>query len=597
MSSTLIQQVLKRAHQHQQAGRMAEAEKLYRQVLAQAADNDEALHGLAGIAFAAGRPDASIGLLHQAIAVRPGAANYHFNLGRVLLKVGRHESAVAAFDQALALRPDFAEAHNERGIAVANLGRIDDSVAAFSRALALRPEYVEAHNNLGIALTNKGKFDDAIASCRRAIALRPTYAEAFNNLCVALKNAGSFEEACAAGRQAITLNPQMAEGWSNLGLALRGAWKYEDAIAAFRRAVGLWPKSAQMHVNLGVALHEIGRSYEAADCCRAAMAVHPDFPMAHWNLSLIYLQQGDYARGWVEHEWRWQAYIDRMPPRDFAQPRWDGADLSGRRILLHVEQGFGDAIQFARFVPMVAARNGRIVLECQSSLGRLFAGQTWAGVERVVGQGDDLGEFDVHCPLVSLPLAFGTTLATIPAEMPYLRAESGVVDRWRERLRTGSARLNVGLVWAGKTIPDPRRTIGLAGLGPLAEVADVRFVSLQKGGGSEEAQRPPSGMEWVDWTAELTDFADTAALMEALDVVITIDTAAAHLAGALGKRAWVLLPYSPDWRWLRSGETSPWYPTMRLFRQRVFGDWSAPIAEVVEALRSLDMSSGEVGGA
>ena len=302
------------------------------------------------------------------------------------------------------------------------------------------------------------------------------------------------------------------------------------------------------------------------------------------------LTRGEFIPGWDEYEWRWRCKDFALFRRNFPQPQWDGSDLSGHTILLHTEQGFGDALQFIRYLPLVTQRGGRIIIQCQAELQRLF--QIMAGDCPVMARGQPLPAFDVHCPLLSLPRVFGTTLGTIPRQVPYLHAAHAMVENWRERLAVDAGSLNVGLAWAGHPafkgdrLRSPRH---LSLLAPLVKIRKARFVSLQKGEASNQTRNPPEGMNLVDWTEELKDFADTAALIANLDLVISSDTAVVHLAGAMGKPVWVLLPFAPDWRWLLEREDSPWYPTMRLFRQPAIGDWDSVMQKVVDALAKLSL--------
>jgi hypothetical protein len=312
-----------------------------------------------------------------------------------------------------------------------------------------------------------------------------------------------------------------------------------------------------------------------------AITLRADYALAHWNLGLILLSLGDFQRGWAEYEWRWRR-PEYARHDHFKRPRWDGTQLGRRRILLHTEQGFGDVIQFIRFVPKVVERGGKVILACHSELRRLLS--KIEGVQQWIDPGETLPEFDVHCPLMSLPKVFGTTVQTVPGQAPYLAAGAELAERWRERVE-GLPGRKVGLAWAGRPGHgnDRNRSIRLNQLEKLGIVAGVSFVSLQKG---EAARQQTPGLTITDWTADLNDFADTAALIANLDLVIAVDTAVAHLAGALGKPVWVLLPFVPDWRWMLDREDSPWYPTMRLFRQPAIGDWETPISRIVEALKS-----------
>ena len=516
MAQLTIQQAFDLALQHHQAGRLQEAEQLYRQVLAQQPERADAMHNLGLIAHQVGRNDVAVELIRRAIVLNPNNAEAYNNLGNVLKNKGEFDDAIDAYRRAIALNPNFPEVHSNLGNALKDKGQLEEAIAAYRRAIALRPNYAEAHSNLGNALKERGQLDEAIAAYRRAIALRPNYAEAHNNLGGVLIDQGRLDE----------------------------------AIAAYRRAI----------------------------------AFRPGYPEAHSNLSLSLLTSGDFQQGWEEHEWRWKCKDFSSPRRNFAQGQWDGCPLENRTILLHAEQGAGDAIQFIRYLPLVAQRGGRIIIECHTELQRLF--RTMAGSHQVMAPTQPMPAFDLHCPLVSLPRVFGTNLGNIPKDVPYLHPDAEDAGRWQHRPGEQAPAVKVGLGWAGnpRHKNDRNRSIKLARLAPLGQLPGVRFFSLQKGAAAAEAKTPPPGMELVDWTEELKDFADTAALIANLDLVIAVDTAVVHLAGAMGKPVWTLLPFNSDWRWLLERQDSPWYPTMRLFRQPSRGDWDGVMTRVVEAL-------------
>jgi hypothetical protein len=426
-------------------------------------------------------------------------------------------------------------------------------------------------------------LDDAIAGYRREIANKPL-PEAYNNLGIALRDNGQLDEAIAAYRQAIAINPDLAEPHNNLASALLDKGRLDEAIDAFAKAISLNPTLAEVHNNLGVALAERGRLGEAIAAHRRAVALKPNLAKAHHRLGMALLTRGDFQEGWEEYEWRWKCEGVPLLLRNFPQPQWNGEPLDGRTILLHAEQGFGDAIKFVRYVPLVAQRGGKIVIVCFAELEKLF--RAMPGNWQIVAPGRPFPAFDLHAPFMSLPRVLGTTLSNIPRNVPYLHADAEQVARWRQRLANLSPRLNVGLAWAGKPAQqnDRNRSINLAKFTPLGQVTGVRFFSLQKGTPAAQAKTPPTQMELVDWTEELKDFADTAALIANLDLVISVDTAVAHLTGALGKPIWTLLSFAPGWHWLLDREDSPWYPSMQLFRQTSVGDWDTVIARVAEAL-------------
>jgi Flp pilus assembly protein TadD len=504
------------------------------------------------------------------------------------------DEAIAAYRRAVTLKPDFPEAHNNLGIALREKGQLDAATAAYRQALALKPDYSEAHINLGNVLREKGELGEAIVAYRWAIALKSDFPKAHYNLANTLRDIGQMDEAIAAYRQAVTLNPNYAEAHNNLGNTLREKGELDDAITSYRQAIAFAPNYADAHSNLGVALKDQGKLVEAIASYRQAIVLSPSDAVAHYNLAVVLLMQGDFPRGWEEYEWRWKTNDAAFPLRNFAQPEWDGRPLEGRTLLLHAEQGFGDAIQFIRYLPLVATDGGKIILECQPELQRPF--RQLAPDVPVLARGQTLPAFDVHCPLLSLPRVFSTDLTNMPRNVPYLHADTAGVAIWREPLsglgssiRPAVPALKVGLAWAGRPTHtnDRNRSLMLATLAPLAEIPGVQFYPVQKGEAAAEANTPPAGMELVDVTEQLKDFADTAALMAGLDLVISVDTAVAHLAGALAKPAWTLLPFVPDWRWGLESETTPWYPTMRLFRQPKLGDWDSVIQRVCDELKSL----------
>jgi len=614
-----VDQLSRVAVGHHQAGRLAEAEAIYRQILAQVPGHADALHLLGVLAGQTGRLDVAFDLISRAIAVNPGAAIYHCNLSDICRRAGHPEQAIACARRAiqldpkdvhalhnlsaalidagqpdeaisgcrrvLELSPDFVEAHNNLGNALRAIGQLDAAIAAYRGAIALRPDYAEAHNNLGVTLNDQKHFEDAIAAFRRAIESKPDYADGHYNLGSVLKERGRFDEAISELWRAIELNPRIVKAHINLGAVLADRDRLDEAISSYRRAIELDPGSALAHGNLGDALMKKGLFGEASATLDRAIQLDPDLPLAHFNRALILLMRGDFQRGWPEYQWRARAQPPFMFSHDdLPRTEWNGGELQGRTILLHAEQGLGDTLQFVRYVPLVAARGGRIVLACQRELVRLFDG--FPGVERIMTFGDPSSQFDFHCPLLSLPLAFSTDLNSIPAQTPYLRPDPKLADRWK--LKIEPHRLKVGLVWAGASGHklDRLRSITLPQLAPLADVPGVQFLSLQKGPAASQP-RPPR-LNLIDWTDELHDFADTAGLVANLDLVITVDTAVAHLAGAMGMRVWVLLPFVPDWRWLLNRDDSPWYPTLRLFRQKSRGDWAGVIQAVAEALKTLD---------
>ena len=518
----------RRALAASRAGRLAEAEQACQQILLRQRDFFDAIFLLAGVQSKLGKKAAALANYDRALTLRPNHVDTLCNRGNTLADLKRHGEALASYDRALRLRPDDDDVLFNRGNALHQLNRHDEALASYDRALALRPDLTKA-------LTNRG----------------------------------------------------------NVWYELR---RFDEALASYDRALAVQPDNPDAHFNRGTVLRELGRLSEASASYQRALALRPNFTEVRWNLAALQLVTGDFDRGWQNYEWRWKDESKFGAKRNFKQPLWLGAEpIGGKTILLHSEQGLGDTIQFSRYAAKVAARGARVILEVERALRDLMT--SLPGAAQVVAMGEPLPDFDVHCPILSLPLAFGTTLETIPAQTPYLSAPQSKVQAWRDRIgRQDKSRdkKRIGLVWAGNPmtgIPsgnriDRERSIALDRLAPLFEVSTCEFYSLQKGGeAAAQLRDSPLQPRIIDWTEELQDFSDTAALIENLDLVISVDTSVAHLAGALGKPFWLLNRYSTCWRWLLDRDDSPWYPTARLFRQDASRDWDAVVIRVRDALR------------
>jgi tetratricopeptide (TPR) repeat protein len=532
------------ARGHHQAGRLTEAEDAYQQLLASHPQHAGALHGL----------------------------------GTLALQADESELAERLFRQAIAVSGEWPEACYHLGVALQAREQFDQAIMAHRRAIALNPALFDAHYQLAVCLQLTGQRDKAIAAYRQAIALRPNDPYALVNFAIALQSAHQFDEAIALLRQAIAIKPDFADAFNQLGTALRDVGNSDEAIAAFGRACQLKPQSRSAWAHLATALRETGQIGQAIPAQRQALALLPDDAEANWSLGKLLMLNGDIAEGAPLLEWRWKRKTLPWPRRRFTQPMWDGNDLAGRTIYLHAEQSIADAIHLARFIPLVAQRGGAIVAECQPSLRRLFensfAGHQW------FSPGEPAPAFDVYCPFMNLRGILGT----MPADVPYLRIPPEASQRWRDKAPRDASMLKVGLTWAGSPseIEDRKRSMSLADFTPLLELPGVQFFSLQKGWASYQARKI-----LTDLTDTLDDFADTASLINQLDLVISVDTAVAHVAGALGKPVWTLLPLVPHWRWGMHGETTPWYPTMRLFRQARRGAWGDVVRRVAEELQGL----------
>jgi tetratricopeptide (TPR) repeat protein len=543
-------------------------------------------HNSLGIALARqGQREQAAECFQAAVRSQPDFAHAHNNLANVLKEMGRREEALSAYQQAVRLKGDFAEAHNNLGNLQREMGQLDDAVANCRQALRLKPDLADAHNNLGAAYAARREWDEAVACYRQALALRGGYAEAENNLGGALQELGRYDEAVAHFREALRLRPEFAEAHGGLAMALVRLDELDAAEATCREALRLKPDLATAHLSLGFILSEQGRREAALACCQRALDLQPDLADARKNRSLIWLLEGKLTEGWAEYEWRWKC--PELPERPFGQPLWDGSPLAGQTLLLHAEQGLGDTLQFIRYAPLAAERGARVVVACQRPLLPLLS--RMPGVSGWVAQGDPLPPFDLHAPLMSLPRIFGTTLENVPAAAPYLAADAALVERWRGELAVIDG-FRIGIAWQGSRNyrRDRYRSVPLEQFAPLAEVPGVRLISLQKGYGAEQVAALGGRFEVIDLADRLDAaggaFMDTAAVMTLVDLVITSDTAVPHLAGALGVPVWVALSSNPDWRWLLDREDSPWYPTMRLFRQTQRGEWSEVFDRMAGAL-------------
>ena len=458
-----------------------------------------------------------------------------------------------------------------------------------------------------------GRWRQAQAIYRQVLDRSPKNADALHLLGVLAHQEGRDEESVALIQEAIGVNPKEAAFHINLGQTYRALGLADRAAASYERAIALNPQSPEIYYSMGKALRDMGRYEEAVASYAKAIQLKPDHAGAHFDRAVILFLKGEFEEGCKEYEWRWRAeeFLGARPA--FPQPEWKGEDLAGRTILLYGEQGFGDTIQFVRYAPLLARRGARVIVSCRPELVSLLSDVE--GVDEVLprdgppfdklkapssveglkapSEVEGLPPFDTYAPMLSLPLAFGTTLQTIPGQTPYVKADPALVETWRARL-TSAGGLRVGLAWAGSPTHknDRNRSIPLSSFAPVAGVRGVTFYSLQKGEAAAQARTPPPGIALVDLTKEIKNFADTAALIANLDLVISVDTAAAHLAGAMGRPVWTLLPFLPDWRWMLDREDSPWYPTMRLFRQRTRGEWAEVVERVAGELRMRVQGSG-----
>jgi tetratricopeptide (TPR) repeat protein len=533
---------------HQQ-GRLDEAEKLYARALKLQRDNFDALHLLGVLNQQRGKPGEAYRLIASALKVQPNSPDALSNLAMALSALKRHDEALKALDKALSVAPDHGDALNNRGNVLLELKRPAEAIAAFDAVLAKVPRHLQARINRGNALTELHRAAEALADYDIALSLAPGHPLALYNRGNALRLLDRYQEAIACYDQALAAMPQHLNAWLNRGQSLAALNRHPDAIASYGRA----------------------------------LALQPDFADAHFNAAMSFLTIGDYARGFAEYEWRWKR-TGMAKPKAFRRAPWLGeTPLAGKTILIHAEQGLGDTVQFVRYLPRLAQMGARIVLEVQPVLKALLAGLD--GVASIIGRGEPLPPYDLHCPLGSLPLALKTDIANVPAEIPYLRASETAIAKWRPRLLALPSP-RIALSWSGNVSHpnDRNRSLSLAQLEPLLSTPGASFISVQRELRAGDAQALARDPRILDLGPELNDFSDTAAVLTLADLVIAVDTSVAHVAGALGRPTYVLLPFQPDWRWMLDRETSPWYPALRLFRQSAIGDWTSVIARVRAAL-------------
>ncbi|TQJ96504.1 tetratricopeptide repeat protein [Achromobacter sp. SLBN-14] len=638
-----LREALQQAHAHWNAGQAAQAEVLCRRILAASPGQADASHLLGLIAHAHGQPALALDLMRHACRTDAAPAVYFGNLAEICRQQGLLAEGEAAARHATQREPGLVMAWNNLGIILQESGRHADSVECLERVAQLQPNSPEALNNLGNAYTGVNRLDEARQHYVRALALRGDYAEAHSNLAFVLRELGDHEAAANAGQRAIECNPRLANAYINLAEieAARSrpaqALQWTEALLAFapshpqalelrtrlRTACGSQAATAEAQDSedlarrvrdllterqnaeaerllrenmdprgapavlwrlLGLAVKFQGRVQEAADIQAMLATAMPGNLSARFDLAETRLLQGDFERGWTEYRWRYSLSHTAAMDRKVQRPRWDGSRIAGQTLLIHDEQGYGDTLQFMRLIDAARARSGaRVVLEVHPDL-LSFA-------RRLVGpdafpRGQIPPPFDQHCELMSLPMAIGLRMADLPGQVGYLSADAARVEKWRKRL-TGLPRPWVALAWAGRPTHsnDANRSLALADMAPLA-VPGITYLAIQKGPAAAQAATAPPGMNIVPLDAEIADFEDTAAILSLADLLVSVDSSPVHLAGALNRPAWVLLPFLPDWRWLLQRSDSPWYPSLQLFRQPAPGDWKPVMHDVGQALES-----------
>lgn len=541
-------------------GRLEQAEKLYRLILEQQPDHFGSLHLL--------------GVIHA--------------------QRGDHAQALRHIDAAIAINRNDADAHNNRGIALKELHRLLEALASCDQALAVNPRHVNAWVNRGNVLLELKRLPEALHSFDRAIALDPSHANAFHNRGNALVDLENLDDALKSYDRAVQLDPHVAEYFNGRGTVLKDLGRLPEALANYDRCLALNPQHSDARNNRGVVLMESGHLDDALASYDRAIALNPHYDEAYNNRGMAKLLLGRFAEGWSDYEHRWAAKTFLGERSHVDAPQWRGEDLDGRRILIFGEQGLGDTIQFVRYLPLLAERGAKVTLLVRESLLRLL--QPLTSSADLVSHVERSAPFDFQCAIMSLPSAFETAEDTIPCRVPYLAAEPYLAGCWK--LRIGPDGFKIGVVWHAKSSRTAevrrhgfQRSFPLAELAPLARMPGVRLISLQKHDGLDQLLTLPAGMKVETFSEDFDSgpdaFVDSAAIMESLDLLLTADTSMAHLAGALARPAWVLLKYVPDWRWQLHRDDSPWYPTLRLFRQDADGDWASAVAKAVNALHRI----------
>jgi tetratricopeptide (TPR) repeat protein len=606
-------------------GRLSAAKAMYRQLISLRPDDTDAHHHLGGVLYGLGYQQDAEAAYRQSVALRPDHAEAHYNhgivlrelgrpheaeaafraalrglhehaevhnnLGSVLVELGRHAEADAAFREALTIRPQYPEALNNLGGVLKAAHRLAEAELACRLALAIRSAYPEAHLNLGAVLMDLGRLPEAEAAYREALACRPDYAEAHYNLGIALFKLERLTEAEHAYREAIRCHPGLTHAHNNLGCVLRLLDRLPEAIDAFRQALDVRPEMAEAHYNLGTVLAQLRQLPEAESAYRLALASRADYGDARFGLAVLLLGMGRFDEGWALYECRYQqpGFIHHKTREMLSCPQWSGDSLAGKSLLIWQEDGLGDMLQFSRYFALLKAQGAaRIAFACVPALHRLMARVD--GVDAVFDHSAALArvsDYDCWTSPLSAPLYLRTSIDTIP-RAARLELEPALLEQWRPALDALPPGRRIGVVWKGnaKHHNDANRSIpSLATLAPLWSVPGLSFVSLQKGQGEDEARQPPAGQPLLDLGSKVGDFADSAAIIAQLDLVICVDTSIAHLAASLGKACWVMLPAKDiDWRWMHERDDSPWYPhTLRLFRRAPHEDWSSSVERVRQA--------------
>ena len=587
---------LQRAVACHQVGRLAEAEQLYQQVLAGDPRNADALHLLGVVAYQTGKCQLAVDLITQAIAIDPNQSPFFNNLGNALQEQGKLGESIQAYQKALQLQPDYAEAHYNFGNVLHEQGKLEESVQAYQKALQIQPDYAKAYNNFGNVLHEQGKLEESVQAYQKALQIQPDYAEAYNNLGVVLKDQGHLEEAFRVCQQAIKNNPGYATAYNNLGVILHKKGEFEGAILAYRRAIEISPDNSEAYNNLGASLHAQGDLGKSVQAYNQAITTNPQFAEGHKNLGMLLLQKGDFEKGWELCEWRWLCKDFPFEHRNFPQPSWDGSSLNGRSILVWAEQGVGDEIMFASILADLLQMKANIMVECDSRLVPLFQ-RSFPKIQFFPRQNlpdTKLLDTDItyQIPMGSLGRWLRPNVDSFRQKAnSYLQACPEKTSAFREKYKKlADSKLLIGISWksANQYTGKDKSTL-LDDWTSILSQQDCYFINLQYGNVGREikeycADKNNVFMYVEEEIAPLESLDDFAAQASALDLIISTSNTTVHMAGALGKSVWTLLPYIPDWRWMLDQEDTLWYPKMKLFRQHKIGDWSGVFTQVKMAL-------------
>lgn len=568
---------------------LKESEQFYLQIIESDPGNYDVLHCLGVIAYQKQQYDIALEWVSKAIDKDRFVPEFHNTFGIILEVLGKYDEAIISYQQAVSLKPNYAEAYHNMAVALQSQGHYATAVERCKQAVMLKPDYSQAYNTMAFSLEKQHLYDEAIDNYKQALLLDPDFVEAYNHLGVVLNEQSRFTEAIDNFRNALKRDPDYAEVYNNMGIALKEQEEFSEAIANFEKTLQLDPNFAEAYYNLGNSLRDGGRCVEAINNYRKAIGLKPDYAQAHWNFSLALLLNGNYSEGWKGYKWRRNADLKVLTNYHCTgKPRWDGSSFDSERLLVHYEQGLGDNIQFVRYLPMIKARGGTVIFETLKPLIGLLRG--FPGVDELVEYIPNRKlqlEYDVYSSLLDMPYIFKTTIDTIPSQVPYIYADSSKAEYWRDKL--SGPELKVGIVWAGSPEHgnDRYRSCSLKNFASLGEIDGVQLYGLQKGLAAGQMDEYAEMVSIINISKYFNDFTDTAAVIENLDLVISVDTSVLHLSGAMGQSTWALLPFAPEWRWMLNRSDSPWYPTMKLFRQSNWNDWDSVFRSVTEELKMM----------